>query len=247
MHRRGYAPRYVTARDAGHHSLHLVGRQAAKTDPVEGVDPPQLGQRSRQRVRPVNLHVTVGPHDHQPGAAQVAGHMGQHLQGAAIGVVQVLQHDEQRLHGCGVAKEGRDGLEQPIAVFLGLAGLAGLDLQPLPHLGHYSRHIAGARAQLVPQRIGVAVQHVRPHRLYEGKVWQGQRALLIAVADEGDAVPEGYVGSKLLGQGGLADAGLAHCHRQRPLARHRAVEGGPELPQLGLEADEGVAVDGVLA
>ena len=57
----------------------------------------------------------------------------------------------------------------------------------------------------------------------------------------------GHVGRELLRDSRLPDTRLAHDHDQRALARQRAVEGGLQLAQLWLAADEGPAVEGVAA
>ena len=45
----------------------------------------------------VDLDVAVGADDQQAGAGEVAGQMEQQIERAAVGVVQVLEDDQQRL------------------------------------------------------------------------------------------------------------------------------------------------------
>ena len=69
----------------------------------------------------VDLDVAVGADEQQAGAVEVAGQMDEQIERAAVGVVQVLEDDDQRLHGGGVAQEAGDGLQQPLALLLGVA------------------------------------------------------------------------------------------------------------------------------
>ena len=62
---------------------------------------------------------------------------------------------------------------------------------------------------------------------------------------QGPAAPHGDVGSQLLAQAGLADAGLPHHHQQGALARQSAVEGPLQLLQLRLPPHEDPPVHGV--
>ena len=64
-------------------------------------------------MRPVHLHVPVGSYHQQPGALQVAGQMGEQVDGASVGPVQVFQHHQQRLAGGRGAQEAGHGLQEP--------------------------------------------------------------------------------------------------------------------------------------
>ncbi len=56
---------------------------------------------------------------------------------------------QQRLHGRGVAQEGRDGLQQAPAVVLRVAGRPQLDaLHAVAHLRDDARHVGGAGAEV---------------------------------------------------------------------------------------------------
>ena len=67
------------------------------------------------------------------------------------------------------------------------------------------------------------------------------------MADQRLAAAQRHVGRELLAQRRLADAGLADHHDQAALARERGVEGRLQLRQLRLAADEGAAVERVVA
>ena len=102
-------------------------------------------------MSPVHLHVSVGPHYQQPCPREVAGDVGEQIQGAPVGIVQVLQHQHQRSGLGSVAKKVAYGLHKPVTVFFRVSRRPKLDLQFISDLGHYPRHVGRPGAQLLAQ------------------------------------------------------------------------------------------------
>jgi hypothetical protein len=61
--------------------------------------------------------------------------MGQQIQGARFGIVQVLQHQEQRLTMGDIAEKSDDRLEQPPALRLRVTRFGGHPCDKGPELG----------------------------------------------------------------------------------------------------------------
>ena len=75
-------------------------------------------------MRPVHLHVPVGPGNQQTGPMQIAGEVDQQVQAAAVGVVQVFQYQEQRLHLGSDSQEPAYRLQQAPALLVWVSRLA---------------------------------------------------------------------------------------------------------------------------
>jgi hypothetical protein len=108
--------------------------------------------------------------------------------------------------------------------------------QELPQLGHLP-------AELGRDLLGRAAGGIGPQRLAPGPV--GGRRPLAAAAPGHPRLPGARPGAELLGEAGLADAGLAGDQHQLALPTQGAVEGRAQLGPLDPAADEGDPV-GVL-
>ncbi len=158
--------------------------------------------------------------------------------------VKVLEHDQQRPARRRVAQERRDGLQQPPPVILAVDSRVGLDVgQLFADLRDDPRDIAGAGSKFRPQAVRLATQHVGTEGFDEREIGQRVRSLLVAMSDKRPAALRRDVRGELLGQGCLADAGLAHHHEQRPIAGGRCIEGLLCLSQLRVPTDEGATVE----
>jgi hypothetical protein len=118
--------------------------------------------------RAIHLHVAVRADKQHTRTGRVTGDVRQHVQRAAVGVVQVLQHDDQRLHVRRVAQERRHRLHQPVALLVGVARRRRLDVDALAHLRDDAGHLCRPGPQVAPQFVRLGRQHVRAHRLHEG-------------------------------------------------------------------------------
>ena len=96
----------------------------------------------------VHLHIAIGADNSQAGALQIACHVQQQVQRAAIGPVEVLKNNQQRLDVRGIPKEAAHGLEQSPAVVLGVTGRPHLDLYAVTNLGHDTGHIGCAGTEV---------------------------------------------------------------------------------------------------
>jgi len=72
----------------------------------------QLGQCRRQGVHAIDLDVAVRADHKDSCAAQVACDVKQQVERAAVGVVQVFKHDQERLVECATMQEVRSRLQQ---------------------------------------------------------------------------------------------------------------------------------------
>src|SRR5213594_66971 len=103
------------------HRLHVIGLEPAQGDALERRVAIQLSQSGRQRVRTVDLDVAIVQDYEQPGAHQPAGKVDEEIERSAVGPVQVLETDHQRLGGGDSVQEIAKGLIQPPAVRFGIA------------------------------------------------------------------------------------------------------------------------------
>ena len=170
VHRLRQAPACLLALQRVDHPVDLVDGEAAQRHSEQLTRPAQLCHRGRQGMGPVHLDIAIAPHDEEPRPAEVAREVDEVVQGASVRPVQVLQHQQNGLDRGGISQKTGDGLEQPPAVVLGIAGWAQLHLHPVAHLGDDARHISGAASQLVPQSIRLAVEYVGAERLHKRKI-----------------------------------------------------------------------------
>jgi hypothetical protein len=78
----------------GEQALHVVERQPAEVNSLEVARASQLHERGRKWMGAVNLDVTIGAHQQETRTIQVPRNVEKHVEGAAIGVMQILQHQE---------------------------------------------------------------------------------------------------------------------------------------------------------
>ncbi len=169
----GQRARHLGAGDRHQHPLHLRRAQTPQQHTAKLGPTPELGQRRRQGVAAVDLDVAVGADDQQPRTGEIAGEVLQQVERALVGPVQVLQHQQQGLHGGGVAQEARDRLQQPPAVLFGVARGTRLDGQPLADFTHDASKVGSGGAEVGPESLRLAGQDVGAQRLDEGEVGQG--------------------------------------------------------------------------
>ncbi len=118
------------------------------------------GEGIGQRVLAVEFDVAVGAEDEHAVLRREAGDVAHHGDGAAVGPVQVVEHEH---HGRALRRrdeELRYGIDQAKALFVGLERRGLLDLgQTLAECGHKARDgrrtVAEVRAQRI--RLGVSL------------------------------------------------------------------------------------------
>jgi hypothetical protein len=99
-------------------------------------------------VGAIHLHVTVGADDQKVAIGYRAREVDEQVEGAVIGVVEILEHQQDRLPTCGIPQEGDDTLQQAPALVLGMSVRTRLDLQPQADVGGDARHLGCARAEI---------------------------------------------------------------------------------------------------
>ena len=176
-----------------------------------------------------------------PGGLPAAGPPGQEvqqLQAGAAGLVEVVEQQQDGLLPGEAAEEGGDRLERAAPLQLGGAALVGGQGEQLPHLRDQLGQGAGVVAGGGLDPPGRQPQDQRAHRL--GQRLQEQRPLGL-VAAGGHHQPTGGLreAGQLLGQAGLADAGLAADQHHPGVMGDRRRPCRGQRGQLGLAADEG--------
>ena len=180
---------------------------------------PQVGEQLAELGR--RLALALRADDQQRRLVLGAQDVAQELERRTVGPVQVVEHEQDRRAGAGVAQEPRDGLEHQVAPRLGILrrrARRGIALEP----GDQLRELRRAR--------GAGVADVVAERLDERLV--GEQRLLRAAPVEHGAL--GVRGPRELGgQARLADPGRAgeqheaaaapalHACAQRARARPR--------------------------
>ena len=170
--------------------------------------------------------------DHEQGrAAELRGDEAQEQQRGCVCGVQVVEADDERARGAGVAQEGRDRLEEPEAVGLGRL------VDQVGQFGQERRELGPLASELVAERVGVDIAHVGAQRLHPRPV--RRRAAGLPAAPDADARPAGpRMVRELVGQAALADPGLAGDEHEPPATGDRVVERAEQHAELALAADE---------
>ena len=96
--------------------------EPVERDPLDEAVAAQVGEQLGQRVRGPHLGVAVGADDQQRRVARRAGDVAQQVQRAAVGPVQVVEHERERRPRRDLVEQRRDRLEQQVAPQLGVAG-----------------------------------------------------------------------------------------------------------------------------
>ena len=148
VYRFGQSPGHLLRGNALQHPPDFIGIQTPQEDPPEGGYPSQFSQGGREGMGAVYLHIPVGADNQKPGPGQIAGDMGQHVQGALVGIMQVFQDNQQRLDAGGIGQEGGDRLHQAVPFFFRVFLGPQFYLQSFPDLGDDAGYIGGPGAQL---------------------------------------------------------------------------------------------------
>jgi hypothetical protein len=238
VHRHRQRRRRLHPCDRGYEAGHLRLVQAAQKQPPVVLAAGEVGQDSKQRMSPVHLGVPVAAHHQQPGTLQLPTQEPQQGQRRRIRPVQVVQHQQQRPAGGGRPQEAGQAVEQPEAGRLRLGRRRGRQVrQALADGRHDLGDVGRTGTHVLAQRRRVACLDIGAHDLDPGP--EGGRALSLPAAapQHQDAAGAG-LGGQLLGQPGLADAGLAGQQDHPAPAGQGGLQVDGERGQLGLAADE---------
>src|SRR5438105_6507309 len=154
-------------------SLHLLDLQPAKQHALELSCTAELGQRGGQRMDAVDVNVAVGRQHEQPRSLNSATEVNQEVQRGAIGVVQILQHEQYWLGICGTAQKIACRLLQAPQVILRVTWRSLFHRHPLGNRGDNAGDVADARTELGGARFNFTIQHVTVQCLYEWQIRQG--------------------------------------------------------------------------
>ncbi len=195
------------------------------------------------------LDVSVGADDEERAVTEAAGEEAEQEQRGLVRPVQVVEHDHQRSRTCRRGEESGDRVEQAEPLLLRVAHHSrltdGTDL--IAQLGDDAGDLRRARSELPGEADGIRIADVGADRLGPGPVRGRALALVTAAPMDPRALHPG-VGGQFLRRARLADPRLPDQQDQAAGSGSRLVDGGAQLAELLLAADEdaaGEAVEGV--
>ena len=97
-------------------------RQSGERDPLDALLAIERGERPGQRTLRADIGVAVGRDDQDRRHAELADEVPEELQAAAVGPVQVVEHDHDRPRRRQRGEQGRDRGEQHVLIALVRAG-----------------------------------------------------------------------------------------------------------------------------
>ena len=231
------------AEDVGEQLAQLVARQARELDPAGARVALELGQQRAQRVPAVQLVGAVGrDHEHALGP-QAAAEEGEEGARRAVGPVDVLEHERERLLAAELVEQRQQRLEQARlaarrlvrAQLLGAAaGAAPVELRQ--QRGELRAHARGQRVEN-----GVTLTRERAQDAHDRCVGQLLLAELDALADRHPRAAVAGAARELGDHAGLADARLTRDEGQGRSAIRRVAQCGFELRELGHPPDQTAA------
>ena len=214
----------------------LVAGQPRQLDPARPRVALELGQQRAQRVASVQLVGAVGGDDEHPLGPQAAREEDEERARRAVGPVDVLEHERERLLAAQQVEQRQQRLEQPRLALRRLAGRARLAAE----LGEQRRELgAGAGGELVENRVALArepAQDADDRRVGELLV-----AELDALADRDAGAAVGRPAGELGDRARLADARLARHEGERGAAVGGVAQRGLELGELRRAPDQPAA------
>ncbi len=197
----------------------LPAVERGQLDPASTLEPLELGQQRPQRVAAVELVAAVREQQHHPLVAQAAGEEPHERARRAVGPVDVLEHEHERLAAAEQVQQLEQRLEQP-QLRAGVVALGrGL---PVVETGQQRGELRPtALAELLQRR--VALSHERAQRAQQRRVRELALALLDCFAAEHErwrAVAVSVTGDGRRARLELADQpGLADSRTPRPPGR----------------------------
>ena len=193
-----------------------------------------------------DLALAVGAEEEHAARRGRAHEVAQQLQRRAVRPVQVVEDEHDRRLGADLADQRGDGVEEAVALRVGLRPGDRARRQVVggrrPELRQQDRELGRARAEPLAQRVQRRARRPAAQHLDHGLV-RRQRLLVEAPVEDDRAVLVGARGQ--LGRAArLADAGVAGQQDERALALDGLAPAALEVGELDAAADERVAVDG---
>jgi hypothetical protein len=180
----------------------------------------------------VDFRIAVRAGDQHACRAQAPCEVGEEVERAFVGVVEVFEQEEQRLPGAGQAQERGDGFEQEVPRLVEPPG------GWLEAARAQSGDNAGEERALRPFAMWPAVPGVRFNRFHKWEIGKLQRALLVALPGEDAHTPPGRRLGDLPAERGLPDPRLAADHDDARAAGGSAIEQAVERGPLPFSPHE---------
>ena len=203
----------------------LVEVEAAELQVPDGPHPLPADHEGTERMPPVQL---VGPVRHEERdrhAAECLDEVRGEVEGGAVGPVQVLEDDEQRLIGSEALEQAQHRLEQ-------LRALLRRALDGLAEGGHQSRQQPAGRSEDRGERLGRGGAGEIAERLDERRERQALRTELHAVPRQHPHPGRRRESCRLVHEPGLPDSRLARQEHQAGLGGAGGGEQRRELRPL---------------
>ena len=194
----------------------------------------QVDHGGQQRMPLAYLGVPVVPHHQRAGTLQLQAQEPQQRQRRRIGPVQVIQDQQQRPARGRRPQEARQAVEQPEPRLLRFQRRRKRKIRnAVTHGGDQLSDVGRADAQVITQRGRVADLHlhIAADDLDPGPE-RGRARPFPAPTPQHHRAAHGRPRGQLLGQPGLADAGLARHQHDPTTAGRRGIQVGGESGQL---------------
>ena len=205
------------ARERGH----VLAREPAEMEPLDGKIALEVGQRVRQRAGAVQLGVSVAGHHEQAVLLGRAQQVRQEQERRLVRPVEVVEQQHDRRVAPGLHEQGGEGVEQAEPREGGIRrGAPAWRAGRVPgHLREQAPKLASAELEGALQGLAAAVAHVVPQRLDERGVRDHAGLRGAAVEHERPGIVR--VCAEAGEQPGLADARVTRDQREltRQLAR----------------------------
>jgi hypothetical protein len=217
----------VVAGGVGEELLDARPVESVQCEPFDATLAPQVGEHLRERMRAVEVGVTVRRDDQEVQGDRRSQQMAEQQQGGFACPVDIVEHQHHRLARRQVAQQVGRGLEEPVPFGLGIVGEPWFEPgQTLGEIGDERRELASARADEFGEHVGWRRRCQPAQGLDEGLV--GDEQFFVARTPQDDAVTVVRGPAQLLHQAGLADPGLAGDEDRLTPADRRGLPGHPE-------------------
>ena len=224
------------------HLLDLVPRQRPQQQLLgEALAQEILQQQPEWRVRD-DLVFAIGRDREDAHLRGVLAQVLDEPQRRLIGPLQVLEDEQHRLRPGGALEEVAETVQEVALLLFGgqrdrLSDIA----EALPQLGQQLRQFRGAVAQRLAELAGRDDRHGALHHLDEGQIGLCALGVVTLSGEREQSEPPRLFG-QLIGEAGLADAGLTADQHQRPAPVARLPDQRAQPLPLRLAADVGGAV-----
>ena len=230
------AGRRRLAQDAAKLLGHLASGERGELDPLDVGQPLDLGKEPAQGMLALHILGAIGRHQQDAVVAKGPGQEGQQVEGGAVGPMDVLDDQHERLLRGQTADQSEDQLEQPTGrAWIRVGGAGCVRIQ----LGEEPGQVATSRPEQRVQFGRWRAADENPERFHDGHEGHALAAQFDASAGQharaslpGDAI------GRLPDEAALADAGLAgHDHDAR-FARGASLERRHEAGHFAVASHE---------